>query len=283
MTPVVVGSRIVPQTTHEVTFADGVVVKRYTGWDRGEPDREWTALTLLREHAPGLAPEPLERRIADGAPEVVMTRLPGRPLGEAPLTGEQVTAVAAALRELYAVPLGGSRLPLRRFGPAEAVAHLRAWIAQPHAPVGAEVERALGVARDWLAGEEAERCGGPLVEQVFTLADGNLANLVWDGVRCRVVDFEDSGLSDPAYEVADLLEHVTGWLPGLIDADQLVAALGLTAEQQLRLAGFRRVLATFWLLMLLPGNPAHHRNPPGSLEQQAARVTALMPSRPPHP
>ncbi|HEY2691135.1 MAG TPA: phosphotransferase [Streptosporangiaceae bacterium] len=37
---------------------------------------------------------------------------------------------------------------------------------------------------------------------MFGNADGNLANFLWDGARCRIVDFEDSGVSDPAYEAA---------------------------------------------------------------------------------
>lgn len=281
------------QSTHDVTLAADHVVKRFRSFDRDEPDREWAALVLLHEHARGLAPAPLERRTTDGAPEIVMSHLPGDPLGDAPLTGEQVAAVAAALRALHAVPLTGADLPLRRSGPAEMVAELRGWIDEPRAEVDAGVAAALEEARAWLHGEEAARLAGPLAEEVFTLADGNLANLLWDGECCRVVDFEDAGRSDPAYELADLLEHVTVWLRGLVDADELVAAMGFTAEQRQRLRGFRAVLAVFWLMMLLPGNPGHHRNPPDSLARQAARVRDLLgdgpsegvaaPSGPPHP
>lgn len=56
----------------------------------------------------------------------------------------------------------------------------------------------------------------------------------------------------------------------------------LTDPQRRRLAGFRRLFATFWLLMLLPGNPAHRRNPPGTLERQAARVVSRFEAAP-HP
>lgn len=279
------------QSTHDVTLGEDHVVKRYRSFDRGEPDREWAALVLLHEHAPGLAPAPLERRTTEGAPEIVMSRLPGTPLGDAPLTPEQVVAVAAALRAVHAVPLTGTDLPLRRSGPAEMLAELREWVDEPRAELDAGVEATLAAARAWLHGDEAGRLAGPLAEEVFTLADGNLANLLWDGERCRVVDFEDSGRSDPAYELADLLEHVTVWLPGLVDPDEMAAALGFTEAQRVRLLGFRRVLAVFWLLMLLPGNPGHHRNPPDSLARQSARVRDLVagaqaaPSPPeqPHP
>lgn len=111
---------------------------------------------------------------------------------------------------------------------------------------------------------------------MFSQADGNLGNFVWDGARCHVVDFEDSGISDPAYEVADLLEHVSAWPPGLIAEDDLIEALGFRAAQRARLLGFRRLMAAYWLLMLLPGNPGHPRNPAGSAERQAERVLGLL-------
>ena len=107
-------------------------------------------------------------------------------------------------------------------------------------------------------------------------ADGNLANVLFDGCTCRLVDFEDCGISDPAYEVADLLEHVSGRLPPLIDADALVRAVGLTDAQVDRCTDYRRLFAIYWLLMLLPDGPAHHRNPPGSLADQSAHVLRLL-------
>jgi thiamine kinase-like enzyme len=117
---------------------------------------------------------------------------------------------------------------------------------------------------------------GPLVDRVFTQGDGNLGNFIWDGERCYVVDFEDSGVSDPAYEVADLVEHVSIWLAGLLDPDDLIGRLGLEAAQRHRLLEFRRLMALFWLLMLMPGNPGHNRNPEGSLERQAQRMHDLL-------
>lgn len=48
-----------------------------------------------------------------------------------------------------------------------------------------------------------------------------------DGERCRIVDFEDTGVGDPAYEIADLLEHPSVRLPAQIGASDLTDALGL--------------------------------------------------------
>lgn len=95
--------------THELTFAGTEVRKRFVSWDRGEAEREWACLRLLAEHAPGVAPRPLRREIVDGAPVVVMERLPGAPLGEGPLTPAQTASLGHALRSLYDVPLAAVR------------------------------------------------------------------------------------------------------------------------------------------------------------------------------
>lgn len=266
------------ESTHEITLDDERVVKRFRSWEKGEPDREWNGLVLLDRWAPGLAPKPLERSTADGVPALVMSRVPGRSLGESKLRGDELQALGRALRELHcAVPVEQLRdVPERHWGPRELISTVRPWANEPHPPVSARVESALDAARSWLATPAVTELEGPLAERVFALADGNLGNYIWDGERCRVVDLEDSGVSDPAYEVADLVEHVTVTLRDLVAVDELVAVLRFTPEQEARLLSFRRMFAVFWLLMLLPGNPAHARNPEGSLEQQARRVLALL-------
>ena len=268
-------------TTHELTIGDHEVVKRYRSWDRGEPDREWLGLTLLHEHGPGLAPEPLARRDVDGAPEVVMTRLPGVALGEGPLTHDQVDGLVTAVDRLHgAVPtVRLDALPERLAGPAAMLGWLTDWELGDVASVEGPVARAVEASLAWLASGEARRLGGPLAERAFARADGNLANALWDGDTVRWVDFEDCGVSDPAYEVADLVEHVSVRLPRLLDPDDVVARLGWAGDRAVRLHGFRRMFAVFWLFMLLPGGPAHERNPAGSLEDQAAWALRLLGDR----
>ncbi|RYU08818.1 phosphotransferase family protein [Nocardioides iriomotensis] len=265
-------------TTHDLTIGDREVVKRYRSWDRGEPDREWAGLVLLHEHAPGLAPEPLARREVDGVPEVVMTRLPGHALGDGPLSEGEADGLAAALDRLHAaVPeaaLAGQ--PERLAGPAELRGWFGTWDLGDPATYAGPVAETVDLARTWVESDEAARLGGPLAERSFGLADGNLANALWDGATCRWVDFEDAGVSDPAYEVADLLEHISVRLPGLLDPDDVVRRLGWTGERAERVAGFRRMFGVFWLFMLLPGGRAHHRNPPGTLEDQAAWTRGLL-------
>ena len=42
------------RSTHDIEIADGHVIKRFRSWDRGEHQREWQALNVLAEFAPGL-------------------------------------------------------------------------------------------------------------------------------------------------------------------------------------------------------------------------------------
>jgi hypothetical protein len=187
----------VAASTHSLTFTADRVVKRYRSWDRGEPDREWSGLGLLHQHAPGASPQPLRRCAEDGAPVIEMTRVAGEPLGTAKLSPAQVDALAHTLTRLYWA------------APGEALAR------QPEP---------LGVGRR------------------------------------------------PTRELPALLR---GWVHGSPPVTCPPAA-GLSRSQRARLRGFRRLMAVYWLLMLLPGNPAHQRNPPGSLERQAAHVCRLL-------
>jgi hypothetical protein len=93
--------------THEihVDVGRGVVTKRFRSWDRREPAREWSALVLLAEFAPGLAAIPVRADLAAVPPVIEMSRLSGVPLGGAPLSATQAGAVGVALDRLWnAVP-----------------------------------------------------------------------------------------------------------------------------------------------------------------------------------
>jgi aminoglycoside phosphotransferase (APT) family kinase protein len=266
---------VVAESTHVLTFTRDRVVKQYRSWGCGEPDREWAGLAVLHQHARGLSPQPLRRRVEHGAPVIEMTRVAGEPLGATPLSHDQVEAVAGALAQMYQAVPGETltSLPERRRGPGELRSLTWRWaqqVPQETCPPAAEAVRAAWA---WLSSGDS---GIVPAERVFTHADGNLANFIWDGQRCRIVDFEDSGVSDPAYEIADLLEHPSVRLAGLIGAGDLIEALGLPEAQRSRLREFRRLMAVYWLLMLLPGRPGHQRNPPGSLKRQAVHVTGML-------
>jgi Ser/Thr protein kinase RdoA (MazF antagonist) len=266
--------------THDLVFGDTEVRKRFVSWDRGEADREWACLSVLAEHAPGLAPRPLRREVVDGAPVVVMERLRGEPLGDRPLTAAQTTALGAALRRLYDVPVAVARaagVGERRYGPGGHRSLVAGWLGEEHDLAACQdptlVADAVADARAWLDDPDA------LPERRLSalgIADLNPANVLWDGARCRLVDFEDGGLSDPAYELADHVEHLGGRLTGVYDAAALVDAVGLGPEERQRVDAYRPLWAAFWLAMLLPGNGGWRRNPPGTTEDQARHLTGLL-------
>jgi hypothetical protein len=162
------------ESTHDVVLGGTRVVKRYRSWSRGEPDREWAGLSLIQRFAPGIAPQPLERRTEGGVPAIVMTRVPGRPFGQAGLCRDELHGLADALRGLYsAVPtehLAG--VPERRMGPGEMVPVLRSWVREAPRPVGSRVRSALASAEQWLDGPEASTLMGPLGTEFSVWAMG---------------------------------------------------------------------------------------------------------------
>ena len=266
--------------THDLTFTATEVIKRYVSWDRGEADREWACLVLLAEHAPGVAPKPLRRDTVDGGPVIVMERLPGEPLGGSPLTPVQTASLGLALRRVYDVPLGAVRataLGERTYGPTTHAGMVAAWLGDPYDLTQCRepepVQRAVDAALEWLA--DPDDLPEPQLS-AMGISDLNPANILWDGECCRLVDFEDGGLTDPAYELADHVEHIAGRLTGVFDVDALVAAVGLSTEERKRMVAYRPLWAAFWLAMLLPGNGGFWRNPPGTTEAQAAHLMSML-------
>jgi hypothetical protein len=265
--------------THEIHVdADrGVVIKRFRSWDRREPAREWTALVLLAEYAPGLAAAPVRAELTADPPVIEMSRLPGVPLGGAPPSAMQADALALALGRLWNAVPRGRLTELGGLGPnaSQLIDRVTAMLAAEHAMGDhALVRQAWRAGRDWFFSGALDVLGGGDV--VLGQGDANLANFLWDGTQIRIVDFEDSGPSDRAFELAVLVEHLSAWSDAGVSAEVCLALFDLTAAEQVRVREYRRLSALFWLMMLLPGSPAHRRNPPGTLERQAARLLLLL-------
>lgn len=208
-----------------------------------------------------------------------MTRLHGVPLRGTTVTGGTAAALAESLATLHtAVPrLVLETLPEGAWNAVKAVEKARDWCGQPQrfGPDPA-VEQAFMEGRRWLATASLDDLVKAELVPVFGLTDGNLANYLFDGVRVRMVDFEDSGRSDRAFELAELAEHPSGWVDSTLDVPALLGHFDLGAEEAMRLRELRRLLALLWLVMLLPGRPGHARNPAGTVERQAVRLLALL-------
>jgi len=125
-------------------------------------------------------------------------------------------------------------------------------------------DRVVKTFRSWDRGEPTP---------VFGINDGNLANFLWDAGTgtVHVIDFESAGRNDRAFELADSAEHISLWLRAGTGADAILGRLDLTDLERTRIRAYRPAFAAFWLLRLLPGGPSARRNPPGTLEAQAAR------------
>ncbi len=264
-------------STHGVRLDDsGAVVKTYRSRARLEPDREWAALTLLARHRPGLAPEPLSCDLTADPPTVTMTRLPGVPLGGRPFPGAVIPAMATALQALFTAvpPAELDAVPAGR-GLAEGVARQRQTLADLPAPV--ELQDLHALATDYLGSTEVARLVTDPVTPCFGRADHNLPNFLLgaDGV-VRLVDFEDSGRTDRAMELAALVEHLASRAVPDRQWARLLDELTLTPAELARFTQVRRVEAIFWFGLLLPGGAAVARNPPGTLAGQANRLRALF-------
>lgn len=227
-------------------------------WQDGEAERDWACLTVLAEHAPGLAPRPLRREtMEDGSPVVVMERVRGTPLGDGPLTDAQTTTLGDGLRRLWDVSresVVAAGLLERRYGPTVLAVVLRGRLGDDHDLADCRdpvlVREGVDAAGAWLARDDLPE---PRLESLG-ISLLNPANVLWDGAACRLVGFEDGGLTDPAYELADHVEHLAG--RGVYDVDALVGAIGLSDEHRERMSAYRSLWACFWLVMLLPGNGA---------------------------
>jgi Ser/Thr protein kinase RdoA (MazF antagonist) len=260
-------------TTHVVEIDGDQVIKRFRSWDRGEHLREWQALTLLASYAPDLAPAPLSASLASVPPCVRMSRVAGRPLDGETVTPRHLDAVAVAIGRLHAaVPRDVvAGLPPQPWLGAGAVSRMRSLAAGERAPDGDALARsAFDSGMRWL-----DRAAEPRPEPhsvVFGQGDGNLANYLWDGERVRLVDFEDSGRSDRAYELAAFAEHLSVWHDAGVDAGALLGRFELTAAERERVLFFRRAFAFYWLLKLL-GRRAERR---ATLHHQASRLLAML-------
>ncbi|MFD9941363.1 phosphotransferase family protein [Nonomuraea sp. NPDC059023] len=232
-----------------------MVVKRYRSVEHGQPEREWRALGLLDRYAPGLAPVPVSADLDGEPPSVVMSRVAGSAVDEV-VEGVLADALAEAVdRVQRAVPPAVlEKVPVRAGDAVALLERVRGWLAAGE-EVGV-VADALRRADAWVRRPDlAERLARPGTP-VFGTGDGNLANYLWDGSRIRLVDFEYAGRGDRAFELAEVLEHVSVWRGGVGGMDGVLDRLELTAGEAARLIECRRLLALFWLLRTRAEAPA---------------------------
>jgi Ser/Thr protein kinase RdoA (MazF antagonist) len=259
--------------THDISVGKHEVVKRFRSWARDEHRREWHALTMLAAYAPGLAPAPLGADLDSVPPYVRMSRVPGCSLAGQIVTAACLDAVAAAIERLHAAVPAEALAAVRpqRWLAAGAISRLESYAAVRRPDHADRVVRsAFDAAVHWLAC--AAEPDPDALTSVFGQGDGNLANYLWDGQRVRLVDFEDSGRSDRAFELAAFAEHLSVWQDAGVDTDALLARFEFTPAQRARILFFRRCFGFFWLLKLLGADDDRL----GTLHGEALRLLAML-------
>jgi hypothetical protein len=264
--------------THVIEMGSGVVVKRYRPWDLGGPEREWRALELLDEHAPGLAPSPVRADLEGVPPTVVMSRLDGVPL-QGTVGAEPGRALAEAITRLQeAIPRRVLLdVPPRAGYPVELLRRVRTWCSRIQRPEGDPLlTKAFTTAIGWVDGSDLEAVLGRPGTPVFGTGDGNLANYLWDGTTVRFVDFEYSGRSDRAYELAEVGEHISVWENSTTGLEAVLERIELTSAEAARLRDCRRLLALFWFLRVMTRRKDLAGQNSDVLEGQAMRLLGML-------
>jgi hypothetical protein len=251
--------------THELTFTGSLLVKRYASWDRGEHRREWAVLCRVHERFPDLGPRPVSADLDADPPTITMSVVAGTALTGA-VSKDQLDGLGVAITTLWQTPLHG----FAAIGAwADDLGFARQLTDGPR-PAGGAAAQAYDAAVAWWNGPDPALLACPPRTMILGHRDPNLANYLWDGQRMRIVDFEDAALSDPATELALLMEHLSA---REVDSDRLRARF---AVDEARLRAARRLWAMFWLRRLLPGGPSARRNPAGAAELQAQRLLNLL-------
>jgi phosphotransferase family enzyme len=202
-----------------------------------------------------------------------MCQVPGEPLGTRPVTEAQEDAIAAALSRLHhAVPPSMLGTVERAPGSPQLLPdRIRDMAYACNAELLDPLPRqAYRAALAWLDSGWADRPAPVAGQPVFAQGDPNLANHLWDGHSVHLVDFETSGRGDRATELADFVEHITVWAHAGIDAGAFLDRFDLHHGEGQQITQLRRLFAAFWVMRLLPGGSAYHRNPPAPLNARRA-------------
>jgi hypothetical protein len=256
-----------------------LVFKCYRVDGRDRAGREWRALRVLAAHGGGLAPRPVAYDPDGACPVIVMALVPGEPLRGRPLTPDRLRALAELRRHLYNLTPeseAASRIALPPVVGSVAAIAARVRAAHPalRASADAPARELAGLVASWTAGPDPGLLAAP-APAVFSAGDGNLANYLWDGRRLRRLDFEYSGWSDRAVDLADLVEH-DGSRATPDDAwGAVVEGFALSLPEQARFAAARRLWALFWAVLLC-GRAGPNPPDQGRFAAQLTRAARLL-------
>jgi Ser/Thr protein kinase RdoA (MazF antagonist) len=247
-----------------------LIAKQYLKEDEWEeaPDREHRSLQLLQPL--DIAPHPYFYDPAVG-PIVLYEYMEGRMWGRYRPSTDELIALAEAMAQVHSLPTTGL-WPAR--GSGWAVARRVAWFRQmldnyaiwsaANFPPGRQV---VSLCQPLIeaGGDLLERLEEEMPSLVFCRSDPRFANVIVrpDG-RYGFVDWEDSGLRDPALEIADMTNHSeqedlltpAEWQSFLTSYRRLMGFDGESFE--LRVERYARIMPLFYLLILLQYGIRYH-------------------------
>lgn len=158
-------------STHEIEVYGSQVVKRFRPGEGDEARREWRALTLLAEFAPGLAPVPVREDIDGDQPSIRMTRLPAEPLAGQTIAARHLDAIAAGLSRLHTcLPPGVLAAVPPVSWPAEGMmTRMRSLTSRPAPHDDPGVQVAYRAAKRWIdrAAEPAGHSSSPRSSSMY--------------------------------------------------------------------------------------------------------------------
>lgn len=272
-------------TSSNHVFRDGDhYVKFFKSAARGEPERELLGLRLLGEHLPGTAPRAVAFFDDRALPALVMTAVDGRPVD--PHASSDVDAlvdIECRMLDLGPAAIDGVRPATN--APGSSISRVegimaRQGEAKAEALADATVSEAWGAAERWLAG--ADRVAHDRIRRTaFGRGDTNLNNYLIDGGVARVLDLEDCGVTDAAFHLADMAEHLQNHELPEATWSALANRLRFDVEDWTRFVESRRLLSIFWFGQLVTNPGARKYNPPERTLTQAQRVAALLDGSPP--
>ena len=190
---------------------------------------EWAATRAAA--AAGVGPEPIA--FDPGLGCLVTAFIDGRPV-EAEELRARIPELAAALRAIH----GGPPLP-SAFDPFAVVADYARIASERGGAIPPEVAELAPAA----AAIRAEQ-GGPEHGPVPCHNDLLTANLLDDGKRLRIVDWEYAGMGDPYFELANLA--VKNGFGETDEAALLEGYWGAATPERRRALRLMRVMASYW-------------------------------------
>ena len=181
-----------------------------------------------------------------------MEFIDGTWLGEQRLSRTQLESLVEAHQQMYSIPPDS---PDARFRPATGNARVMVrrvttgeWGTDPTAG-DALAQEAHALWQTWRKGDDPALLLEP-APLVFSRGDPNLANCSWSRQRLRIVDFEYSGWSDRATDLADLVEHVQSRGTPDESWEWFVEQFNMSGSEWSRFQAARRLSALFWLMKM---------------------------------